>query len=1036
MRKLGLVVACLLLVLLAAILVGPSFIDWTDHKQALAREASRLSGRVVTVDGAMDLALLPRPRLRAEKVTLSGLEGARARHLLTVETVDLRLHVEALLRGRIEVESLQLDAPVITLEVLDDGRRNWDFDLRAGADAAKGATEGLGLIERIAVERVTMIGGELRYLTGGREANIKITKAELRAKAARGAWQVLGGGSWRGAEGEVQLSLSAPRPEGGRHLALEIRLPGMSTTGSFSGRMTPGRDWPGFSGELEVSGGDLAGLAALLAGGEMDEPAASPVPVAISGALEWNEETRRIEGMELTLGDVRLQGSYERPPGEGGPARMTLNADRFDLERLTPEGDDAPALLALAKLGGVEAMQLELGLRTIPYRGRLVRDLILGAALTEDRVEIQALRATLPGGAELQVVGALDLAGEGPRFRGQAGLTADNLRALLAWLELDPGGIAPRRLRRALVGADLEWTPDGLNLPRIEGTVDVSTLNGALAVAFRKPTAFGLRLEIDRLDADAYLAPWLSAASADGQTKGETGVGDPGAADWLGGVDANLDLDVGELKAGDLSLKRVRNDAELRRGDVRLRQASVGDLFGAALAYEGALDLTGAAPALKGNVTLDVPDPRAFSRALDMLPPLIERLGPFSVSGIVGGDVQDLHLEGLLREEGGEIAFSGDLRPEQDEAAFSVDLGYRHTGDLLRLLGAAGGLEELRDPVELTAFVRRQGAQFTINDIEGRVAETTLAGRVVFEDGTDRPSWEAKVRLGDVPASSVLALLMLDGADELRTDGLGANWSRQRFDWPRGLTAADGRLSLSADSLHWPGGRVAGLQIFAVVEERAIRVEKISGRIADGTVLLTGMAAGEPAPDGRVAVTAIGADPGALVGTLPGLGLPSGGLTFNMRLSGAGDSVEDLVGNMNGRGELRGRVSFADANPTELEAVIEDLLGEAVRRVGAFARAMETIDGAFLEGESEIVGSFEVSDGILDMADMRLVGQGALLRAKSRIDLPRWRLETLFELIEIEGPEGALLEVGLTGPIDQPNVRLRGRALSVSGDAP
>ena len=40
-------------VLLAAVLVGPSFIDWADHKQALAREASRLSGRVVTVDGGL-----------------------------------------------------------------------------------------------------------------------------------------------------------------------------------------------------------------------------------------------------------------------------------------------------------------------------------------------------------------------------------------------------------------------------------------------------------------------------------------------------------------------------------------------------------------------------------------------------------------------------------------------------------------------------------------------------------------------------------------------------------------------------------------------------------------------------------------------------------------------------------------------------------------------------------------------------------------------------------------------------------------------
>ena len=64
MRKLGLAFSCLLLVLLAVVLVGPSFIDWADHKETIAREASRLSGRVLTIDGAMDLALLPHPRLQ------------------------------------------------------------------------------------------------------------------------------------------------------------------------------------------------------------------------------------------------------------------------------------------------------------------------------------------------------------------------------------------------------------------------------------------------------------------------------------------------------------------------------------------------------------------------------------------------------------------------------------------------------------------------------------------------------------------------------------------------------------------------------------------------------------------------------------------------------------------------------------------------------------------------------------------------------------------------------------------------------------
>jgi hypothetical protein len=760
--------------------------------------------------------------------------------------------------------------------------------------------------------------------------------------------------------------------------------------------------------------------------------------------------------MELAIGGVRLAGSYDGTVGGegaadgGNGARLSLSASRFDVERLTLDGNSGSALFALATAVADRhrSLQLEIELQTTPYRGRLVRDLFLDAALTDGRVEVGELRATLPGGANVQLTGALELAGDAPRFRGQGNLSADNLRALLSWLALDPGDIAPRGLRRVSIDAQLEWTPQGLTFPSIEGSLDASRLEGALVVAFRERLAFGLRLEIDRLDADAYLSPWLAPNSSAGNAgAGDAGAGGSGGADsppvgplngadWLRDIDANLDIAIAELQAGTMAMGDVRIDATLRQGKVRLREASVARFPGATVVYEGDLDLNGSAPALDGTLELDVRDPRAFSRAMGSPSALIERLGPFSVRGIVKGGAQALHLEGLLREEGGEIAFSGDLRPTREEADFSVDLGYQHAGSLLRLLDAERDFGELPGPVELTAFVRRQAANWTVSDLKGRMADTTLAGRLAFDSGGSGPRWEAEIRLGDLPVSSLWALGAFGGPPEGSASELGANWSRRHFELPQGLAATDGRLSLFADSLHWPGGRVEGLQAFLVTEDKAIRVEKISGRLAGGTLLLTGNAVSEPTPEGRIAVTAIGADPGALTGALPGLGLPSGGLTFNMTLAGAGASARELVSSLEGRGELRGGLSFADASAPELEAAIDGLLGDFARKVGALARVVETAERAFLQDESEVSGSFGVAEGVLQLVDLRLVGEGALLRASGRFDLARWRVDGLVELIEVDGPEGALLEVGLAGRIGDPDIKLRGRALSASGGAP
>ena len=63
MRKFLYVFAALLVVLVGVVLLGPSFIDWNSQKDRIAIEVRKGTGRDLTIQGDMSLALLPAPAL-------------------------------------------------------------------------------------------------------------------------------------------------------------------------------------------------------------------------------------------------------------------------------------------------------------------------------------------------------------------------------------------------------------------------------------------------------------------------------------------------------------------------------------------------------------------------------------------------------------------------------------------------------------------------------------------------------------------------------------------------------------------------------------------------------------------------------------------------------------------------------------------------------------------------------------------------------------------------------------------------------------
>ena len=144
MRKLIGVLFGLIFLTMAAVLVGPSFIDWNNYKDDVGRRVKEMTGRDLAINGNIRIVVLPAPALVVSDVSLANPDGATARHMVTLKSAEIRVALGPLLGGQVKVETLKLIEPVIHLERLSDGSANWAFKAVKGRPAVMPTRPRLG----------------------------------------------------------------------------------------------------------------------------------------------------------------------------------------------------------------------------------------------------------------------------------------------------------------------------------------------------------------------------------------------------------------------------------------------------------------------------------------------------------------------------------------------------------------------------------------------------------------------------------------------------------------------------------------------------------------------------------------------------------------------------------------------------------------------------------------------------------------------------------------------------------------------------
>jgi AsmA protein len=138
----GLIVGGVIVLLVVGAVAVSLLFDPNDYKDEITAAVQNATGRQLTLDGDLELALFPTIRIAVGSATLSNAPGFGAEPMARIGGAELRVAVLPLLAQRIEVSRARLEGLELNLARDRSGANNWQ-DLSGGAPQA-GAPAGDG----------------------------------------------------------------------------------------------------------------------------------------------------------------------------------------------------------------------------------------------------------------------------------------------------------------------------------------------------------------------------------------------------------------------------------------------------------------------------------------------------------------------------------------------------------------------------------------------------------------------------------------------------------------------------------------------------------------------------------------------------------------------------------------------------------------------------------------------------------------------------------------------------------------------------
>lgn len=129
--KWGLIVGGgLILLLIAALVLLPKFVDVKQYKPRIEAQVTKATGRSFSLGDDLRLSLFPYASLSFSDLHLGSLPGFKEKDFIIVKSFDVRVKLVPLLFKDIQIKRFILKGTRLVLETSEDGRTSWEFNTK------------------------------------------------------------------------------------------------------------------------------------------------------------------------------------------------------------------------------------------------------------------------------------------------------------------------------------------------------------------------------------------------------------------------------------------------------------------------------------------------------------------------------------------------------------------------------------------------------------------------------------------------------------------------------------------------------------------------------------------------------------------------------------------------------------------------------------------------------------------------------------------------------------------------------------------
>ncbi|MCO5058022.1 MAG: AsmA family protein [Rhizobiaceae bacterium] len=571
---------------LTAALVGPYFVDWTSYRADFEREASRILGRTVTVEGDARARLLPFPSLTFTNVTVASAEpGVPA---MTVDEFSMDAELAPFMRGEVLIFDMRLVRPEGRISISQDGTIDWAMRPSSPFDPSQ-----------ITLEKLTVSEGRITvwHQASGREHVLSELNADISARSLAGPWRIDGSMRLDGVLTAMSVSTGTRNADGRMRVRTTIQPEPYPVSIETDGDVTIADGAAKYQGSFRLGArpaSDLKprdGEAATFRVTDDRSRSGRKAPYRLSGKFTldhqrmWVPEFRFESGLAEDPYTADGQAVVEL----GAAPRFSINADGAQVRLADAEDEGGKGALTFEeRFAAFRDALLDVPRPSIPGRidvklpaivagDTTIRNIVLSAEPAAAGWQVGRLEATLPGRTTLEASGLVSIDQLDLGFKGDMLLAIGQPSGFAAWISRDVDE-AIRRLPAAGFNAKVELTERRQSFTDLELALGDAVFRGN--IDYNRPEdgrpSMLLDLSGGLLDVDG-MAAFASLFVSDA------------GVNRLSDRDVDLRIKAGPVVVAGIAADKVDAALRLQQGDLQIDRLGIEGLEGARIAATGGL---------------------------------------------------------------------------------------------------------------------------------------------------------------------------------------------------------------------------------------------------------------------------------------------------------------------------------------------------------------------------------------------------------------------------------------------------------------